>query len=437
MNSRLKDAAAAAIDFAIRPLLAPFVRPRPRAQPAADAAIEQAAGEFNRAAEQYYAGADPAHLTGKPFTESETFAKRLTDLGVIADALRLRPGDVVLELGAGACWLSHFLNRFGCRTIAVDVSPTALAMGRTLFKQDPRTNWTLAPEFLAYDGHTLPVAGGVADAVILYDTFHHLPNPRAILKELRRVLRPDGVVAMSEPGRGHSKSAGSALEAASTGVLERELVLEEIAADAIAAGFTAARVVIAPRSPLLEVDAASLRAFMGGEHFSKYWSGLTAALDGHHYLLLHAGDPAPTTRRPRRLMAALTGGAALQTDASTLPLRARESRTIEITARNLGDTTWLAASGVAGWTRLGAHLYRAGGGMAVVDFDWLRAALPHDVAPGAEVTVAATLPSIAEPGRYTVVFDLVVEGFAWFAERESQPLVVTTDVTPDVSRELN
>ena len=110
---------------------------------------------------------------------------------------------------------------------------------------------------------------------------------------------------------------------------------------------------------------------------------------------------------------------------------------MRITARNLGDTTWLAASGVAGWTRLGAHLYRAGEGMTVVDFDWLRAPLPHDVAPGAAVTIAATLPPIAGPGRYTVVFDLVVEGFAWFAERESQPLVVTTDVTPDVSRELN
>ena len=355
----LKRAAAAAIDLAIRPLLAPFVRPRPRPQPAADAAIEQAAGEFNRAAEQYYAGADPAHLTGKPFTESETFAKRLTDVGVIADALRLRPGDVVLELGAGACWLSHFLNRFGCRTIAVDVSPTALAMGRTLFEQDPRTNWALEPEFLAYDGHTLPVAGGVADAAILYDTFHHLPNPRAILRELRRVLRPDGVVAMSEPGRGHAKSAGSALEAASTGVLERELVLEEIAADALAAGFTAARVVIAPRSPLLEVDAADLRAFMGGRHFSTYWSGLTAALDGHHYLLLHAGDPAPTTRRPRRLMAALETDDAGGTDVPRQPAAASPCASPRATSATRRGWRRQASPAGRAWARISTAPARA------------------------------------------------------------------------------
>lgn len=429
MNRRLKRAAAAAIDLAIRPLLLPFRLSRPRPQPAADAAIEQATADFNRAADEYYAGADAAHLTGKPFTESETFAKRMTDVGVIADALRLRPGDVVLELGAGACWLSHFLNRFGCRTIAVDVSAKALAMGRALFEQDPRTNWSLDPQFLPYDGHRLPVASASVDAVVLYDTFHHLPNPRAILKELRRVVRGDGLVAMSEPGRGHAQSAGSALEAASTGVLERELVLEEIFADAIAAGFAAARVVIAPRSPLLEVDATALRAFMGGRHFSTYWRGLTAALDGHHYLVLHAGDPAPTTRRPRRLMAALSGGAGLQTGALLAGVRVHESRTLAITARNLGDTRWLSAEG-AGWTRLGAHLYRADTAMTLVDFDWLRAPLPQDVPPGGEVTITVSLPPISEPGRYTIVFDLVVEGLTWFSERESQPFVVTIDVRP-------
>ena len=68
--------------------------------------------------------------------------------------------------------------------------------------------------------------------------------------------------------------------------------------------------------------------------------------------------------------------------------------------------------------------------MTVVDFDWLRAPLPHDVAPGGEVTIAVALPPIAEPGRYTVVFDLVVEGLTWFSERESQPLVLPATVRP-------
>jgi hypothetical protein len=34
------------------------------------------------------------------------------------------------------------------------------------------------------------------------------------------------------------------------------------------------------------------------------------------------------------------------------------------------------------------------------------------------------LPAIAEPGDYLLVFDLVVEGVAWFAERGSLTLDV-------------
>ena len=37
----------------------------------------------------------------------------LIDTGVLIEALRLRPGDVVAEIGAGSCWLSHMLNRHG------------------------------------------------------------------------------------------------------------------------------------------------------------------------------------------------------------------------------------------------------------------------------------------------------------------------------------
>ena len=48
---------------------------------------------------------------------------------------------------------NHFLNRYGCKTIAVDVSATALRLGRTLFERDSATRWDLEPEFLVYDGH--------------------------------------------------------------------------------------------------------------------------------------------------------------------------------------------------------------------------------------------------------------------------------------------
>ena len=81
-----------------------------------------------------------------------------------------------------------------------------------------------------------------------------------------------------------------------------------------------------------------------------------------------------------------------------------------------------------GWTRLGAHLYRGDASRTLVDYDWLRVELPGDIAPNETVRVRATLPRITEPGDYIVTFDLVIEGKAWFADRDSMSLDVGIDV---------
>jgi len=414
LRSRLLDA----IDVAARLLLFPFRMRRPRADPAAAASLLANTDRLNASAETYFASVtDVAHALGKPYSEPEALSRRLIDVGILLDGLRLQPGQTVLDLGGGTGWLSHMLNRFGCSTITMDVSPTAVALSRRLFDDDPQTNHALNPRFLAYDGHTLPLAPASVERAILYDAFHHIPNQAEILAELRRVLRPDGIVAMSEPGRGHARSASSMAEAA-TGVLENELVLEDVAELALKSGFAAARVVVDTNRPPLEIDARDLRSFMGGRGFARYWRNLCAGLDGHHYLLLFAGSAEPTTRQPRRLSAVIrqTGGPA----AAAGPDGGR----IRIEFYNAGDTRWLCGESAPGWTRAGIHLYRDDAERTPVDYDWVRAALPHDVAPERRVTIDIALPRVEPPGDYVLVIDLVIEGVAWFADRGSVPLAL-------------
>lgn len=416
---RLRSLTLSAIDIAARPLLLPFRLSRPAADTRQASAVEGQTDAFNRAAETYYAHhADARLLLGKPFSEPDALSRRLIDVGVLIEAMRLAPGDIVLDLGAGACWLSHLLNRYGCQTIAVDVSPTALALGRRLFEEDPKTNWSLNPRFEAYDGRKIPLDDASVDRVVLFDAYHHLPNPALLLRELRRVVRPDGIVAMSEPGRGHAASAPSVAEAAATGVLENELVLEDIAELALASGFAGARVVIDTNAPPLEIDAADLRPFMGGRGFSTYWKRLCAALDSHHYILLFAGAPEPTTRRPKLLRALIQAS-----EVVPLALARGRAREILLDVHNAGDTRWLAGAGSPGWTRIGAHLYHDQP-RALIDYDWLRIPLPHDVAPGERVRITATLPAVDRPGHHAIVFDLVIEGSVWFADRGSMTLEV-------------
>ena len=425
----LRAVALQTIDLAARSLLWPFRLSRPRSDPQAASALDRKTGAFNTAADTYYsAHADSAQLLDKPFSEPGALARRLMDVGVLIDGLRLEPGDTVMDLGAGTCWLTQLLNRYGCRTIAVDVSPTALALGRQVFERDPRTNWQLDPQFLPYDGHTLPAGDASVDRVVLYDAYHHLPNPSHLMREIRRVLKPDGIVAMSEPGRGHAASAPSVAEAAATGVLENELALEDIAELALASGFSAARIVVAGRTPVYEIAAADLRPFMGGRGFARYWKHLCAALDGHHYLVLFAGDPAPTTRRPKLLRAQMRRVG--PSGAVTVPRG--ETQAVVVALHNAGDTRWLSAANVPGWTRLGVHLYRADTadtrGRESIDFDWLRVSLQGDVAPGQTARVHAILPAVEQPGVYVAVLDPVIEGVAWFADRGSTPIEVSWTV---------
>jgi SAM-dependent methyltransferase len=408
----VQHASLRSLDALYQVVLAPFRRRRVTGRSAESSALVGSTDAFNKAAEEYFSTFRNAQfLLDKPFSETHLAAKHLIDAGVLIDAMRLRPGDVVAEIGAGSGWLSQMLNRFGCATIAIDVSPTAVALSRQLFERDSRTKWTLEPRFLSYDGRVLPLEDASCDRIVINDAFHHIPNQRELLAEMHRVLRPDGVVAMSEPGYGHA-AAEHSVEEAAQGVLENELVLEDVAALAESVGFRETTIMVA--SPLVrrEIPARDLGAFMGGKHFASYWKALCSGLEQHHYILLHKGPAEPTTRRPSRLTA-----------------RIEVVGPSKLRITNIGDTRWLASSAGGGWTRIGAHLYRdAPNGRELLDFDWYRHDLPRDVAPGDQITVDLDLPQLREPGRYHVVFDLVAEGLTWFADRGSAVASIALDI---------
>ena len=87
---------------------------------------------------------------------------------------------------------------------------------------------------------------------------------------------------------------------------------------------------------------------MGGRGFAQYWKNLCAALDGHHYLVLFAGDPAPTTRRPKRLKAVIRAGVV-----TAIVVGAQKPGELLLVLHNAGDTRWLHTANQPGWTRLG------------------------------------------------------------------------------------
>lgn len=374
---------------------------------------------FNAAAECYFVGqGDRRFLMGKPYTDVDNFARRFFDIGVLTHWLRLAPDDVVMELGAGTCWLLHFLNRYGCPTIAVDVSSTALEMGRELFERDPLTDWDLDPQFLPYDGHRIPLPDGHVDKILLYDAFHHVPNQDEVLREMARVLRTGGVVAMCEPAPGHSHTQASLDEMDDWDVLENDIDVEALESRALACGFDRMTVVPIGLPLSVEVPVSGLRDFLLGRELRHYWELLTTAMRTSTYIVLYKGSFLATTRNPDNLQARIEPAVDRGRVTAGAPIR------LHVRVSNTGDTLWLSGTpDQRGTTQLAADLYRVDPGTCI-DARWSRTLLPRDVPPGDDVLLHVELPTIETPGEYRIVFDVVAEHVGAFAERGSP----TTDL---------
>jgi SAM-dependent methyltransferase len=119
----------------------------------------------------------------------------LAGLREIAAALGLDRGDVLVDLACGRGGPGMWLARErGTTLIGVDFSAEAIRQAtarRGLFSLDRRASFSVG----TLEATDLP--DGVADAVICIDAFQFAADGVAGAAEMRRVLRPGGVVALT------------------------------------------------------------------------------------------------------------------------------------------------------------------------------------------------------------------------------------------------
>ncbi|MGB3219559.1 MAG: N-acetylmuramoyl-L-alanine amidase [Anaerolineae bacterium] len=108
-------------------------------------------------------------------------------------------------------------------------------------------------------------------------------------------------------------------------------------------------------------------------------------------------------------------------------LTAGSVSSVKLRVRNEGSKTWPKAG--ANPVRLGYHWLNASGAEVSFTNGDLRTELPNDVPANGEVTFAAAKLAVpTQAAKYTLRWDLVEEGVAWFRSRGSQPLTVAVEV---------
>jgi uncharacterized protein YbaR (Trm112 family)/SAM-dependent methyltransferase len=143
--------------------------------------------------------------------------------GVTAPLLNLHPGDIVMDSGCGYAWTSEWLLRSGFEPIGVDICRTYLEIAVE------RTGHQL-PHLVIGDVEQLPLQAGIAQSVLAYESFHHVPDRRRAMTQYERVLRDGGVVVLAEPGEAHETAPVAAAAMEKYGILEKGMELADLIA---------------------------------------------------------------------------------------------------------------------------------------------------------------------------------------------------------------
>jgi len=114
----------------------------------------------------------------------------------ILKEVRVKPGFSVLDYGCGPgsyiIPLAELVGKSG-KIYALDIHPLAIQMVQSIAsKKQLRNVKTICSNYKT----GLPDSS--IDVALLYDTFHDLSNPSEVLKELHRVLKPNGILSFSD-----------------------------------------------------------------------------------------------------------------------------------------------------------------------------------------------------------------------------------------------
>ncbi len=222
---------------------------------------------------------------------------------------------LILDLGVGYAWTAEWLVRLGYRAIGIDICRDYLIAGL------PRMG-NFLPHLVVADVENLPLINDSFDAVLSFDSFHHIPNRNQAMRELDRVMKNGTKIALVEPGKKHEH------DPLSIAVMQQHGILE--------IGF----------------DQTDLENYVSNTTLTNIVLHHTDAHPHDIYTVQKFGTYIPTSLSPRSLYARIDLDPIMGSSDGNTPVD------LHLSVSNLGNTIWLDdAPENYGAVRIGANLY--------------------------------------------------------------------------------
>lgn len=92
----------------------------------------------------------------------------------------------VVDVGCSGGIVADQLSRLGAEVIGLDIDVPGLTKARERFAH--------SATFVCADSERMPLGDAVADVILCNHVYEHVVDPEALFAELRRVVRPDGLL---------------------------------------------------------------------------------------------------------------------------------------------------------------------------------------------------------------------------------------------------
>src|ERR1035437_3295480 len=135
-------------------------------------------------------------FTGERYIPTEQGEIRLEHYQRYAVTLDVVAGKGVLDLACGEGYGSFLMASVAAKVTGVDVSAEAV--------KHANSNYAIKANNLKFQkgsAASLKLRDASFDVVVSFETIEHLDEQSKMLAEIRRVLRPDGVLIISSPNR--------------------------------------------------------------------------------------------------------------------------------------------------------------------------------------------------------------------------------------------